>query len=128
MYCGWREQGGFCGGTMSEKIYALLLRVYPEHFRRMYGEEALQLVHDRMRDERGLWAKVRLWWDLLADFARSAPREYGHLSAELAGAAAGQRADGVPSFLILEDEPMRVGNVGGGRAFCRCRWWDYLPP
>jgi uncharacterized protein (TIGR03435 family) len=94
---------------MSEKIYALLLRLYPAHFRRMYGEEALQLVRDRMRDEQGLWAKARLWRDLLADFAKSAPREYGYVPTELAVAAAGQRVGGVPSFWILDDEPMRAG-------------------
>src|ERR1700730_10416370 len=94
---------------MSEKIYALLLRLYPAHFRQTYGEEALQLVRDRMRDEQGVWATARLWWDLRAAFAKSAPREYGYVPAELAGAAAGQRVGGVPSFWILEDEPMRVG-------------------
>jgi hypothetical protein len=94
---------------MSEEIYALLLRLYPVHFRRMYGEEALQLVRDRMRDEQGVRAKARLWWDLLADFAKSAPREYGYVPVELAKAAAGQRVGGAPSFWILEDEPMRAG-------------------
>ncbi|MDR3742278.1 MAG: S41 family peptidase [Terracidiphilus sp.] len=94
---------------MSEKIYALLLRLYPADFRRMYGDEALQLVRDRMRDEQGVWAKARLWWDLLADFAATAPREYGNVPAQLAGAAAGQRVGGGPSFWILEDEPMRAG-------------------
>lgn len=94
---------------MSEKIYALLLRLYPKHFRRMYGDEALQLVRDRMRDEQGPWAKARLWWDLLADFAMSAPREYGYVPAELAAVGAGQRVGGMPSFWILEDEPMRAG-------------------
>jgi hypothetical protein len=101
---------------MSEKIYALLLRLYPAHFRRMYGEEALQLVRDRMRDEQGVWAKARLWWDLVADFAKFAPREYGYIPVVLAGAAAGLRVGGVPSFWILEDEPMRAGI----RGWCRC--------
>jgi hypothetical protein len=94
---------------MSEKIYALLLRLYPAHFRQMYGEEVLQLVRDRTRDEQGLWAKARLWWDLLADLAMSAPREYGYVPAELTRDAAGLRVGGVPSFWVLEDEPMQVG-------------------
>ena len=38
---------------MSEKIYAWLLRLYPSHFRKTYGEEALQLFRDRARDENG---------------------------------------------------------------------------
>ena len=31
---------------MSEKIFAFLLRLYPAHFRRAYGDEALQLFRD----------------------------------------------------------------------------------
>jgi hypothetical protein len=38
---------------MSEKIYALLVRLYPSHFREAYGEAALQLFRDRARDEKG---------------------------------------------------------------------------
>jgi len=94
---------------MSETIYALLLHLFPAHFRRMYGDDALQLVRDRMHDERGARAKARLWWDLLSDLARSAPRQYGRRPAELAGAVSPQRAGGVPSFWILEEEPMRAG-------------------
>ena len=38
---------------MSEKIYGLLLKLYPGHFRRKYGDEALRLVRDRAHDEKG---------------------------------------------------------------------------
>ena len=38
---------------MSEKLYAFLLKLYPDHFRRTYGDEALRLVRDRARDEKG---------------------------------------------------------------------------
>lgn len=61
---------------MSEKIYALLLKLYPEHFRRGYGDEAMRLVHDRAGSEKGFLPGVRLWLDLLVDFAISLPREY----------------------------------------------------
>ncbi len=54
---------------MSEKIFAVLLRLYPSGFRETYGDEALQLFRDRERDEVGLFAKVRLWMDLFADMA-----------------------------------------------------------
>jgi hypothetical protein len=40
---------------MSEKLYALLLRLYPSRFRRAYGDEAQQLVRDRLRDESGFF-------------------------------------------------------------------------
>ena len=101
---------------MSEKIYTLLLRLYPSCFRQAYGEEALQLVRDRMRDERGAWRKLRLWVDLLVDLAISAPRQHlaGRNSA-LAAAPAQGSVSGVPSFRILEDEPDTIRDAG------RCR-------
>lgn len=61
---------------MSEKIYVLLLKLYPNHFRRAYGDEAVRLVLDRARDEKGFFRGVRLWLDLLVDLAISLPREY----------------------------------------------------
>ena len=111
MCCGWRGPGKFCGGIMSEKIYALLLHLYPSRFRQAYGEEALQLVRDRMRDERGAWRQLRLWADLLVDLAISAPRQYWLAKSALAAVPAQGSASGVPSFRLLEDEPMRFGTV-----------------
>ncbi len=96
---------------MSEKIYTLLLHLYPSRFRQEYGEEALQLVRDRMRDERGAWRRLRLWVDLLADLATSAPREHFRTQAALAAAPPQGSASGVPSFRILEEEPIRFGTL-----------------
>ena len=94
---------------MSEKIYALLLRLYPSHFRDAYGEAALQLFRDRDRDEKGFFPTVRLWLDLLADLATSVPREYRHVSQALLAVSAPQRLGGPPSFFVLEDESPRPG-------------------
>src|SRR5579871_2910543 len=58
----------FSGGSMSEKIFAFLLRLYPARFRQRYQAEALELLHARFREERGLAPRLRLWMDLLADF------------------------------------------------------------
>jgi len=94
---------------MSEKIYSLLLRLYPSHFRARYGSEALQLFRDRLRDEKGFWASVRLWSDLLLDFAVSLPQEYLSVRTEFVGAAPLHSANGVPSFYFLEPELLRPG-------------------
>jgi hypothetical protein len=61
---------------MSEKLYGLLLKLYPNHFLRAYGDEALRLVLDRARDEKGFLCGLRLWLDLLMDLVVSLPREY----------------------------------------------------
>ena len=61
---------------MFEKLYQLLLKLYPGNFRRVYGDEALRLVRDRARDEKGFLSALRLWLDLLLDLAISLPREY----------------------------------------------------
>jgi hypothetical protein len=94
---------------MSEKIYTWLLRLYPSQFREAYGEEALQLFRDRMLDEKGFFAKVRLWLDLLADLAISVPHQYLQLKPVLAGTAAQPRLYGTPSFFVLGDESPRPG-------------------
>ncbi|HKR26871.1 MAG TPA: S41 family peptidase [Acidobacteriaceae bacterium] len=89
---------------MSEKIYALLLRLYPARFRAQYGEEALRLLRDRLRDEPGFLARVRLWLDLLLDLGVSVPREHH-----------AQRAEVTPLrlesglFRVLDDRPPRPG-------------------
>jgi len=49
---------------MSKKLYALLLKLYPDNFRRTYGDEALRLVQDRAHSETGFLASLRLWLDL----------------------------------------------------------------
>jgi hypothetical protein len=87
---------------MSEKIYVLLLGLYPSQFREAYGDEAIQLFRDRLRDERGFLSRVRLWWDLLADLVVSLPREHRYLRPSLAGVSSRQRLEGVPCFDVLE--------------------------
>ena len=96
---------------MSEKIYALLLRLNPSRFRAEYGDEALQLFRDRARDERGFFPTLRLWFDLLADLAISVPSEYFHAQPAFMVSSARQHLDGAPSFFLLENESPRLGAV-----------------
>jgi hypothetical protein len=93
---------------MSETIYALLLRLFPSHFRKAYGDEALQLFRDRAQNEKGFFPRIRLWLDLFADLAISVPREYFYAEPELI-AASDRRLGGTPSFHFLGDESPRVG-------------------
>src|SRR5580704_200122 len=93
---------------MSEKIYALLLRLFPSHFRKAYGEEALQLFRDRARNEKGFFPRLRLWFDLLADLAISVPREYFYAEPELIVVSA-QRLGGTPLFYIVGDKSLHPG-------------------
>jgi Peptidase family S41/N-terminal domain of Peptidase_S41 in eukaryotic IRBP len=94
---------------MSEKIYAWLLRLYPSHFRKAYGDAALQLFRDRARHEKGFFLRVRLWLDVLGDLALSVPREYRYAQPALIRASALHRVDGVPSFYVLGDESPGLG-------------------
>ena len=94
---------------MSEKIYGLLLRLYPARFRQAHGEEALQLYRDRSRDERGLVPRLRLWLDLVADLAVSLPREYRRTEPTLVSASAQPGLNGLPGFRLLEEQPPRTG-------------------
>src|SRR6202023_3483660 len=94
---------------MSEKIYACLLRLFPPHFRKAYGDEAVQLFRDRARDEKGFFPRVRLWLDLLADLAISLPRQYRYVRPVLAGTAVQHRVEGAPAFFVLVNEPPGSG-------------------
>jgi hypothetical protein len=88
-----------------------LLRLFPSRFREEYGEDALQLFRDRARDETGFFPALWLWMDLLIDLAISIPREYGHAEPELVSASAWCRLDGLPSFYVLQGEPLRSGSL-----------------
>lgn len=99
---------------MSEKIFAVLLRLYPARFRRQYGAESLQLLRDRLRDEPGLAMRFRLWFDLFADFFLGLPQAYRNSYALPTSAPLPQYADGFPAFRSLEQEPLRPGSLIGG--------------
>jgi hypothetical protein len=93
---------------MSEKVYALLLRLFPSRFREAYRDEALQLFRDRARDEKGFLPRIRLWLDLFADLTVSVPHQYFYAEPELLGAS-GQQLGGTPSFYFLSEAAPRAG-------------------
>lgn len=102
---------------MSDKIYAFLLRLYPARFRRHYEAEALQLFRDRMRDERGLMRRLRLFADMVADFPLGLPQAWRNTYAMAETTPAWQPASGLPSFRTLEEEPLRPSSVAMGTIF-----------
>ena len=58
-----------------DRIYRALLRLYPAEFRDDYGREMAQMVRDRATRE----SAPRLWLDVAADLARTAPKEHVHV-------------------------------------------------
>jgi len=96
---------------MSEKIFACLLRLYPARFRQQYGAEAMGLLRDRLRDERGIARRVRLWFDLLLDFATGAPLAYRNSYAMVSASPVPHGAAGLPEFRVLDQEPLRPESV-----------------
>jgi hypothetical protein len=95
---------------MFEKIFALLIRLYPARFREQYGEEAMGLLRDRVRDERGAARRLRLWFDLLADFATGLPQAWRNTYS----APVAQPTTGFPVFRVLDQEPLRPASVVAG--------------
>ena len=91
---------------MSEKIYALLFRLFPGRFRAAWHDEAMELFRDRFAHERGLFARMRLWLDLVSDLVFSLPRAYLSEAPALAPASPAGGA-GVPTFRPLETPPIR---------------------
>src|SRR5438093_7729686 len=95
---------------MPEQIYALLLRLYPSEFRHTYGREALQLIHDRARNERGVVLQLRLFPDLTTDLFAATLRS----RRDRFVIAADDVHNGVPSFQVLEwAGPRRVPLAAG---------------
>lgn len=60
--------------TTGERIYALLLMLYPRSFRVVYDHELRRLVHDRLRDDQpaGPGGVALFWVGMYADLARTA--------------------------------------------------------
>jgi hypothetical protein len=62
-----------------ERVYRGLLALYPAEFRRRFGEDMVQLFHDRLRDARAgraPWRGLVAWLALVADVAVTAPFEH----------------------------------------------------
>ena len=96
---------------MSEKIYAFLLRLYPARFRMRFEEEALELFRGRLRDEHGFSRRLRLWMDLIGDFALGLRPAYRNSYATAARTAAWPQVSGIPAFRSLEEEPLRPRSI-----------------
>jgi uncharacterized protein (TIGR03435 family) len=81
---------------MFEHLCALLLRLYPAGFRRAYGDDAVELMRDRARHERGLFRRVRLLIDLAIDLAAMSLRGWQVGTSSLA------RPNGAPRFETID--------------------------
>ncbi len=96
---------------MSERMFARLLRLYPSKFRKEYEGEALQLIRDRLRDETGFFKRTRLLWDLVADVFAGLPQAYRISCAATEAASFSPNAEGIPSFKLLNVEPIGRGSI-----------------
>jgi hypothetical protein len=99
---------------MFEKLYIRLLRLYPPKFRKEYGEEALQLIQERLRDEVGFFERARLWWDLVTDLLDGLPQAHRNTYAATEAMSFSPNADGIPFFRVLNKEPLRRGSILAG--------------
>ena len=93
---------------MFERFCALLLRIYPAGFRRAYGREAVQLVRDRARHERGVFLRARLLMDLAIDLFATWRHGWQPGTPLLA------RIDGTPRFDIIEVHGPRPEALAAG--------------
>ncbi len=81
---------------MFEHFCVLLLRLYPAAFRRAYGDDAVQLLRDRARHERGAFRRVRLLMDLAIDLGALSLHGWRQEQRSLAA------PDGTPRFDIIQ--------------------------
>lgn len=92
---------------MSDRIFAVLLRLYPASFREKYRDEALQLYRDRLRDETGAFRKIRLFCDLLCDAVASQPHAWRNSYTHVIAPSLAPGNQAAPLFRMLEKEPLR---------------------
>ena len=93
---------------MFERFCALFLRLYPAEFRRTYGRDALQLMRDRARDERGVFLRGRLLADLVLDLFATSLRGWHTATPSLA------RIDSAPRFDIIDVHGPRPEALAAG--------------
>ena len=72
------------GGSISERVYRLLMRAYPKEFREMYGAQMEQAFRDLCREEtrRGGVGLARFWVRVGLDLVSSAIVERGRAEAK----------------------------------------------
>jgi hypothetical protein len=92
---------------MFDRVVAVLLRLYPEEFRRVYGRDALQLMWDRAGHERGARLRARLLMDLTKDLVVTS-LTWSPPAPVLA------RSDGAPRFDILRPHRPRPEALAAG--------------
>src|ERR1700761_4786833 len=96
---------------MSDRIWGWLLHLYPNAFREKYRDEALQLYRDRLGEETGVYLRARLYCDLLLDAFTGLPQAWRNRGAVSIQPASVTHFDGVPSFQMLEGEPIRPATI-----------------
>ncbi len=72
---------------LAERLYHLLLRLFPSEFRGDFGDEMSSVFRDERAEAAtsGRSGLTRLWWRTLGGFARIAPREHAHVLIRDAG-------------------------------------------
>jgi hypothetical protein len=102
---------------MSEKMLALLFRLYPPAFRERYLHEALLLCRDRRRHETGIYRGVRLVGDLLVDFFTGLPKAWQASYSTAVVRSQTSNTQPVPSFSLLHAESLRPTSILLGLMF-----------
>lgn len=102
---------------MSEKMLALLFRLYPSAFRKRYLHEALLLYRDRSRYETGVYRSVRLVCDLVIDFFVALPKVWQTSYSIVVVRSQAPKTQPSPSFSLLHPEPLRPISILCGCIF-----------
>jgi putative ABC transport system permease protein len=101
--------------TGADRLYRLLLRLYPREFRERFGGDMTDFFHDRRLAARqnGTFGVARVWWDAVADVARVALLERADATARRVRALGDRRGRNVPRIpLETRDEDMMATLMG----------------
>ena len=94
---------------MTERLYRALLRLFPADFRDRFGEDMVQLFHDKLRDARtghAPWGTVSAWLGMLGDVVAMAASERLRRNRQV--------AHSLSSRPPLEERVLGIAGIVGG--------------
>ena len=101
--------------SSAERLYRMLLWLYPAQFRRTYGREMVQTFRDcyRQEQEQGDWSVARLWGLVLSDLVTSVCIEHWKASMALCKSVLGLEKESLMTNALLNLDVALRTDIGG---------------
>ena len=114
--------------SSAERLYRVLLWLYPAQFRRAYGREMVQTFRDCYREEQeqGDWSIARLWGLVFSDLVTSVCVEHWKASITFCKSVLGLEKESLMTNALLNLDVALLTDIGG-RASNEDNMSSYVP-